>query len=81
VLSGVGGIVLGWSEPVQHMIVEGQLDELAAGLAAVVFVPWLARYACTNGVDAWLVLAGTAVIGWYFHPLIWLGLGPIVLIF
>ena len=42
-LSGVGGIVLGWSVPVQRMIVEGQLDVLAAGLASIVFVPWLAR--------------------------------------
>ena len=63
------------------MIAEGQLDVLAAGLAAVVFVPWLVRYAHTTGVDAWLVLAGMAMMGWYFHPLIWLGLGPIVLIF
>ena len=73
--------MLGWSEPVQRMIAEGRLDVLAAGLAAVVFVPWLVRYAHTTGVDAWLVLATLAVMGWYFHPLIWLGLGPIVLIF
>lgn len=81
VLSGFGGIILGWSEPVRRMLIEGQLDVLAAGLAAVVFVPWLARFARTHGVDAWLVLAGTAVVGWYFHPLIWLGLGPIVLVY
>lgn len=80
-LSGVGGIVLGWSEPVRRMIAEGQLDVLAAGLAAVVFVPWLARFSRTHGVDAWLVLASLAVVGWYFHPLIWLGLGPVVLIY
>jgi len=81
ILSGVGGIILGWSEPVRRMILEGQLDVLAAGLGAVVFVPWLARYARTGGVDAWLVLAGTAVVGWYFHPLVWLGLGPVVLVY
>jgi hypothetical protein len=81
VLSGVGGIVLGWSEPIQRMIGEGQLDVLAASLAAVVFVAWLSRYARTSGVDAALVLAATAVVGWYFHPLIWLGLGPIVLVY
>ena len=81
VLSGVGGIVLGWSQPIQRMISEGQLDVLAAGLAAVVFVAWLSRYARTSGVDAVLVLAATAVVGWYFHPLIWLGLGPIVLVY
>ena len=79
VLSGAGGIVLGWSDPVRRMIAEGQLDVLAAGLATVVFVPWLARFARTLGVDAWLVLAGTAMVGWYFHPLIWLALGPVVL--
>jgi hypothetical protein len=60
------------------MIVEGQLDLLGAGLAGVVFVPWLARYARSLGVDAWLVLAGTATIGWYFQPLIWVGLSPVI---
>jgi hypothetical protein len=80
-LSGVGGIVLGWSQPIQRMIAEGQIDVLAAGLAAVVFVAWLSRYARTSGVDAVIVLAVTAVVGWYFHPLIWLGLGPIVLVY
>jgi hypothetical protein len=81
VLAGAGGIVLGWSQPIQRMIGEGQLDVLAAGLAAVVFVAWLSRYARTSGVEAVLVLALTAVVGWYFHPLIWLGLGPVVLIY
>src|SRR5262249_59316284 len=33
----------------------------------------------TLGVDAWAVLAGTAVVGRYFHPLVWLGVGPILL--
>jgi hypothetical protein len=78
VLSGIAGIVLGWSSTVQQMIVEGQLDLLGAGLAGLVFVPWLARYAQTLGVDAWLVLAGTATIGWYFQPLIWVGLAPVI---
>lgn len=79
VLAGAGGVLLGWSEPVRGMIAEGQLDLLAAGLGAVVFVPWLARFAWTLGVDAWLVLAVTAIVGWYFHPLVWLGLLPVVL--
>jgi hypothetical protein len=79
ILSGVIGIILGWSATVRQMIVEGQLDLLGAGLAGVVFVPWLARYAQTLGVDAWLVLAGTATIGWYFQPLIWVGLAPVIL--
>src|SRR5262249_46666852 len=76
---GVAGPLLGWSEPMRKMIAEGQIDMLAAGLAAIVFVPWLARFAWSLGVDAWMVLAATALVGWFFHPLIWVGLGPIVL--
>ena len=78
ILSGFAGIVLGWSSTVRQMIVEGQLDLLGAGLAGVVFVPWLARYSRSLGVDAWLVLAGSATIGWYFQPLIWVGLAPVL---
>jgi hypothetical protein len=63
------------------MIAEGDLDLVAAGLAGIVFVPWLARFARTLGVDAWLVLAGCALAGWYFHPLVWLGLTPLVLVY
>ena len=81
VLAGAGSLLLAWSEPVHRMIAEGQFDLLAAGLAGIVFVPWLARYARTLGVDAWAVLAGTALVGWYFHPLVWLGLAPIVLVY
>ncbi|MBA4064600.1 MAG: hypothetical protein C0501_12980 [Isosphaera sp.] len=79
VLAGAAGIVLGWSGPAARMIAEGQFDGLAAGLAAVVFVPWLARFAATLGVDAWLVLAAAALVGWYAHPFLWVGLTPVVL--
>ncbi|HVL14870.1 MAG TPA: hypothetical protein VM529_20030, partial [Gemmata sp.] len=78
VLAGAAGVFLAWSGPVRAMVAEGQLDLIAAGLAGLVFVPWLARFARTLGVDAWLVLALTALFGWYFHPLVWLGLTPIV---
>jgi hypothetical protein len=81
VLAAVGGVVLGWSPAVRTMLEEGQLDLLAAGLAAAVFVPWLGRYAKQPGTESWLVLAVLAVIGWYAHPLVWLGLGLVVLVF
>ncbi|MBN9120580.1 MAG: hypothetical protein J0I06_15745, partial [Planctomycetes bacterium] len=81
VLAGCGGVLLAWSPAVRLMLEEGQLDMLAAGLAAAVFVPWLGRYAKRPGVESWLVLAALAVVGWYAHPLVWLGLGPVMLIF
>ena len=31
VLAGCGGVLLGWSPAVRHMLEEGQLDLLAAG--------------------------------------------------
>jgi hypothetical protein len=81
VLAGCGGLFVGWSPAVRHMLAEGELDLLAAGLLAAVFVPWLGRYAKRPDAGPWLVLAGVSVLGWYAHPLIWLGLGPVVLVF
>ena len=78
VLAGAAGMLLGWSGPVRHLIEEGDLDFFLAGLAAIVFVAWLARYAKWFGIDSWLVLAGVAVAGWYAHPLVWIGLLPLV---
>ncbi len=78
VLAGAGGMLLMWSRAGRHMIEAGQLDSVAAGLAALVFVPWLARFARTLGIDAWLVLATTALAGWFFNPFVWMGLTPIV---
>ena len=77
-LAGVAGIALLWSPPVRTLINEGHMDVLAAGLSALVFVTWLARYTTHFGVDAWFVLAGISVLGWYAHPLVWLGLLPLV---
>jgi hypothetical protein len=79
VLAGVGGMFLVWSNPGRHTIEAGQIDSLAAGLAAIVFVPWLARFATTLGIDAWIVLTAMALAGWFFNPFVWLGLTPIVL--
>ena len=62
VLAGAGGLVLGWSGPVRLLIEEGDLDFLAAGLAAIVFVSWLARYSKWFGIDSCLVLAGVATV-------------------
>ncbi len=81
VLCGCLGMLVGWSPAVRNMLEDGQLDLLAAGLAAAVFVPWLGRYAKQPGIESWLVLTTLAVAGWYAHPLIWLGLGPVLFIF
>lgn len=77
-LAGAAGCGVWWSPPVRAMFDAGDIDLLLAGLCAIVFVGWLPRYNWEPGVTSWLVLAGTAVVGWYAHPIVWLGLGPAV---
>lgn len=81
VLTGCFGVLLGWCPAVRAMLEEGQLDLLGAGLAAAVFVPWLGRYARYPGPESCLVLAGLALVGWYAHPLVWVGLLPVMFVF
>ena len=79
VLAGACGTAVGWSWPVRRLIEEGEFDFLTAGLGLIVFVPWLGRYARWFGVDSWLVLAVVAVAGWYAHPVVWVGLTPVLI--
>ncbi|MDY3559695.1 hypothetical protein R5W23_000709 [Gemmata sp. JC673] len=81
VLTGCFGVLLAWCPAVRAMLEDGQLDLLGAGLAAAVFVPWLGRYARYPGPEPCLVLAGLALAGWYAHPLVWVGLLPVMLVF
>ncbi len=81
VLAGCVGVLVGWSPAVRAMLADGQIDILAAGLAAAVFVPWLGRYARQPGIQSWVVFATLAAVGWYAHPLVWLCLGPVLFVF
>lgn len=81
VLAGCAGALLVWSPAVAGLLRDGQFDLLAAGLAAAVFVPWLGRYARQPGPQSWGVLALLAAAGWYAHPFIWIGLGPVMFAF
>ncbi len=81
VLTGCFGVLIGWCPAVRLMLEEGQIDFLASGLAAAVFVPWLGRYARQPGPESCLVLAGLSLVGWYSHPLVWAGLFPVLFLF
>jgi hypothetical protein len=79
VLAGAIGMLPGWSLPVHHMIEQGEFDFLMAGLAVIVFTAWLVRYSHWYGVESWLVLAATSTAGWYAHPVVWVGLAPVLI--
>ena len=78
VLAGALGTLIGWSQPVRRLIEDGEFDFLMAGLAVIVFVAWLGRNARWFGIDTWLVLSVAAVAGWYAHPVVWVGLAPVL---
>ena len=81
ILAGALGCGVWWSPPARAMFDAGDLDLMLAGLSATVFIGWLARYHWQPGVTSWCVLAGTAVVGWYAHPVVWLALGPVVAVY
>lgn len=76
-LASVGGCLLFWSHPARKLLDDGHLDLHLAGLAAITFMGGLVRYAERPGVAGWLVLTGAATLGWFAHPLAWLGTVPV----
>jgi hypothetical protein len=79
--AGVAGSVLWWCPPIRAMLDAGELDLLSAGLAVLLFLGGMARYASVPGVTGWLMMAVASVAGWYIHPIAWAGLLPAVAIF
>jgi hypothetical protein len=79
--AGVGGCVVWWSPPVRGLLDAGHLDLLCVGLAVVLFLGGMARYASSPGVSGWAVMAAASVVGWYAHPVAWAGLLPAVAVF
>lgn len=71
------GTVVWWSEPVRVLLVNGNADLIGVGLAGLLFVGVLPRYAATPGLMSWALLAAAEAGGWYCHPVVWLGLFPV----
>lgn len=75
-LAAAFGCAVWWSPGIRAILDDGHLDFLIAGLAAIVFVAWLARYHREPGLTPWLVLAFASLVGWFGHPVVWIGLAP-----
>ena len=81
VWAAAGGCLVWWSPPVRAVFDDGHLDLLAVGLAFVLFLGGMARYASRPGPSGWATMAAASVVGWYVHPLAWFGLLPVVAVF
>lgn len=75
-LAAAVGSLLAWSPTVRALLESGHVDRYLVGLAAIAFVGGLARYASQPGPMSWCLLAGSAAVGWYAEPVVWLGLVP-----
>jgi hypothetical protein len=76
-LSAVGGCVVWWSPPVRSLLDAGNMDHLLAGLMALVFLGSLVRYAEHPGLHSWFLMTFAVALGWFAHPLLWIGLVPV----
>lgn len=80
-LAGLGGCVVWWSPGVRALLDAGQIDGLMLGLAWLAFCGGLARYAADPGLTGWFLMAAASLVGWYVHPVGWLGVLPMVAVY
>src|SRR5262245_42633412 len=62
-----------WGGPVQRLFIAGDMDWLLGGLVLVVHTALLVRYHRDGGPLVWFGLLLTATLGWFCHPLLWVG--------
>jgi hypothetical protein len=75
--AAVLGVLAWWSGPVQRLLASGQLDWLLAGEALVLHAALAVRFHSEPRPRIWLGLLLSATLGWFLHPILWLGLGLI----
>lgn len=80
-VSSLLGILLWWSSPVQQILEHGQLDWLMAGLTLILHASFVVRFHRGSCPFIWLGMLSTAALGWFTHPILWLGFGLLFLPF
>jgi len=80
VAAGIG-LILWWSPACHALLDGGDIDVLVGGMCVPVYLAWLARYSRMPGPTEWLVLTGSAAVGWYMQPLLMLGVVPVVILY
>jgi hypothetical protein len=74
-LAALLGILTWWGGPVQRLLERGQTDWLFAGLVLVLHAALTVRFHRAPSVIGWFGLALTAALGWFLHPILWVGFG------
>lgn len=70
----LGGLTW-WTTPIQRMLHQGELDWLFGGLVLVLHAALVVRFHRDGTPFCWLAILFSAALGWFLHPVLWLGFG------
>jgi hypothetical protein len=74
-LAAAFAILWWWAGTTQRLLHQGDLDWLLAGLVLVLHATLTIRFHRSSSFGSWIGLTISATLGWFFHPIIWLGFG------
>jgi hypothetical protein len=80
-LATAAGLLVWWGDAARLALEVGEVELLLAGLAVAAHLGLLLRYDRAPGPAAWLGLLLTACLGWLAHPLLFLFVVPLLLIY
>lgn len=75
------GIGIAWSTPGQQRLQDGDFDLWLAGLAAILQLGLLVQFHRVPGIGVWSLISLAGILGWFGHPLLFLALLPLILIY
>jgi hypothetical protein len=75
------GLLVWWGGPGRRALEAGDLDLYVAAMALLAHAGLLLRFDRAPGVLAWLGLLFTGCVGWFAHPLLFLALAPLFLVY
>jgi hypothetical protein len=70
-----------WSSPGRALLEAGDLDLAMSALAGLVSIAWLVRFDQAPDLISWLVLLFTGCLGWFAHPIFFVLLLPLGVIY
>jgi hypothetical protein len=70
-----------WSSPGRDLQEAGDLDLAVGALAGLISIAWLVRFDQTPDLISWLVLLFAGCMGWFAHPIFFLLLLPLGVIY
>jgi hypothetical protein len=75
------GLLVWWSTPGRRALDAGELDLMLGALMLLAHIGLLLRFCRQPGLLSWLAMLTTGCLGWFLHPLLFLAVLPLLLIY